>query len=173
MCGHYALNVVYTVYYMSIVRIFWILIVVAAGSAAIFLLWRTYVSEHSLQQEKFRRGRADIGNLEGEYRGYVSGYSGSWQGKVFNQATSRGVNRFQEGTSVVDNYPFKISVGKGVPDPELDVIKIDYNQPGNPWWLRFVLDEIVGIAPNTYLGKIHLVFSPRISFTVGYFTLEK
>lgn len=143
------------------------------GGALLCGLWRTYITEHSPQQEKFRRGTADISNLSGEYRGQVGSYSVRWLGKTFDQFQHSGSNRFQEHDTVVNKYPFKTYISKGLRDHDLDVIQLDYRQPGNPWWLRFIVDEVVAVTSDTYLGKIHIRFAPRIVFTMGYFTLEK
>ena len=158
---------------MNVIKTLLILLGLLIGGALLFGLRRTYVSEHSSRHEQFRRGTADISNLNGEYRGKVPGYSVRWQGKTFNQAKSSGINRFQENNTIVNKYPFKTYVGRGLRDQDMEVIKIDYNQPDNPWWLRFIVDEIVTVAPNTYLGKVHLRLMPRVVFTMGYFTLEK
>jgi hypothetical protein len=42
----------------------------------------------------------------------------------------------------------------------------------NPWWLRRVLDEIVQVGPDHFLGKVHLRWGPT-HLTVGYFELRK
>lgn len=152
-----------------------LLIIVGLGiaGAICFGLWRTYKTGRSQNQENFLRGTADIAALDGDYQGSVTGYSGSWQGKTFNRTDGSGRNRFQEHGGIVTKFPFKTSVGKGVRDTQLDVIKLDYNQPGNPWWLRLIIDEVVLVAPDTYLGKVHIRVAPGIVFSMGYFTLEK
>ena len=68
-------------------------------------------------------------------------------------------------------YPFRTEVGPGLADP-VQVMKIDYDIPENPLWLRSILDEIVQVGPNHYLGKVHLRFGPMHA-TVGYFELRK
>lgn len=54
-----------------------------------------------------------------------------------------------------------------------DVLKIDYAIPANPFWLRFILDEIVETEPGKLLGKVHIHLLPDLNFTLGFFTLEK
>jgi hypothetical protein len=152
-----------------ILLVFGLLIIVAA----VIGMWRTYKAEHGQNQKIFQSGTANSAAFSGEYQGTVTGYSGAWQGKSIDQTQARGINRFREGATVVERYPFATSVGKGLRDRQLDVIKLDYNQPGNPWWLKFIVDEVVEIAPATYLGKVHLHILPGVTFTAGYFTLTK
>lgn len=142
--------------------------------AAIILgLYRTFKTERSENQEKFVLGTADIDSLDGDFRGKVRGYNGTWQGKTFSRAESSGINRFQGQGVLTPKYPFKTYVAKGLRDKAVDVVVLDYNQSGNPWWLKFIVDEVVSNAPNAYLGKIHIRLAPRIVFSIGYFTLEK
>src|SRR3989344_3788857 len=56
---------------------------------------------------------------------------------------------------------------------KFDVLKIDYNVKGNPFWLRLIVDEIVQIAPNEYLGKMNLKIIPGFPFGILYFELKK
>ncbi len=68
-------------------------------------------------------------------------------------------------------YYFKTWVGKGKKDKQLDVFKLDYDTPENPLFIRIILDEVVEIAPQQYLGKIHVKFLPGFFVTIGYFGL--
>ncbi len=158
---------------MSIIEILIKLLGLAILVTLLIGWWRTYVVAHSPNQAKFRQGKADPSTLDGDYIGTVPGHTFTWQGKTLNRTDSSGVNRFKENNTIVSKYPFKTYVGKGLRDKQLDVIKLDYNQPGNPWWLKFIVDEIVQTAPDTYLGKVHIQLAPRLTFTVGFFTLEK
>ncbi len=158
---------------MPILKALLLLIGLVVVAAVLFGWKRTYKTEHGVTQEKFRSGTADTATLNGDYTGFVTGYEGAWQGKSINQAENTGINRFKEGDQVVQKYPFKTYVGKGLRDKDLDVIKLDYNQPGNPWWLRFIIDEMVSTGPDTYLGKVHIHLAPGITFSMGYFTLKK
>ncbi len=117
----------------------------------------------------FRAGTVPSPALDGPYRGSVPGHSVSWQGKKMNAADNAGINVFADG----DKYPFATSVGPGLRDADVQVLKIQYDVPGNPWWLRLVLDEMVQIAPGQYLGKVNIRIVPGVPFTIGYFALEK
>ncbi len=120
-------------------------------------------------QKLFLSGKVPDPNPNGFYKGSLDGPKTFWQGKKFDAASSTGINLI--GSKEV--YPFKTYVAKGLKDKNLDVLKIDYNIPENPFWIRLILDEIVQISPNNYLGKVHLKIIPGLPFTLGYFRLEK
>lgn len=149
-----------------------ILIGLLALVAAVFGGWRTYQSEHSPQQEIFANGRGALLG-PGFYQGAVNGYSGSWQGKLFYEDNASGINIFNENNVGVPKYPFALSPSAGLKDKNLVVVQLNYAQPDNPWWLKFVVDEIVATGPTSYLGKVHVRITPQLIFTLGYFTLEK
>jgi hypothetical protein len=137
------------------------------------------ISERSDNQAIFTAGKAVL-PAPGFYQGTVTGFKGSWRGKFIEEGGQRGANMFEETdtiTGLAENqsrrYPFAIYQSKGLRDAELDVLTLDYNQAGNPWWLRYVIDEIVQTSPTTYLGKLHIKITPKIVFTLGYFTLEQ
>ena len=45
---------------------------------------------------------------------------------------------------------FKTYQAKGLRDPEVDVLRIDYELPGNPFWLRRITDgDVVEVKPTT------------------------
>ncbi len=135
---------------------------------------RTWHTERSLNQQVFLRGTVPNPLPDGLYRGTVPGYTVSWLGKKFNAANSKGSNIFNDGNGVRgERYPFITSVGRGLHDNNLNVLKIDYDTPGNPLWLRFLVDEIVEIAPDKYLGKLHARIIPGYPFALGYFELER
>lgn len=143
-----------------------------------FGITRTMKSERSENQPIFLSGRAIL-PVPGFYQGTAPGYDGAWRGKFIEEDRQRGTNVFAYKnilTQLLENtsrrYPFILYPAKGLRDQELDVITLDYNQPGNPWWLRLITDEIVQTSPTTYLGKVHVKIPPRIVFTLGYFTLE-
>ncbi len=106
---------------------------------------------------------------DGFYKGTVQNLNTNWKGKIFDATNSSGINIF--GDKKV--YLFKTYKGKGLQDKNLDVLKIDYNLKENPFWLRFILDEIVQIAPGKYLGKVLLNLIPGLPFSLGYFWLER
>lgn len=152
-------------------NLFWWIVVLVVISL-LYLRWRTYGVEHSASQSIFAQGEADLVGFNGEYRGSASGYLGSWQGKTIDEAGQRGINRFTQNGGVVNKYPFTTYIGKGLRDTDQDVMKLDYNQPGNPWWLKFIVDEVVKVGEGEYLGKVHVRLGPAVS-TLMWFRLTK
>ena len=147
---------------------------VAAGIAfvgAAVLVWRDLRTRRSPNQSVFVRGSIPRQLPDGDYKGSVAGYSGDWIGKTFDARTATGKNLMKTPQGVDRLYPFKTRVDRGLSDP-VQVIKIDYDIPGNPVWLRSILDEIVEVEPNRFLGKIHVRMGP-IHASVGYFELRK
>lgn len=133
---------------------------------------RTYKVQSSPKQKQFITGTIkDLPN--GDYQGKVS-FKTSWIGKTFNVKDSTGINRLNDSeNNEVEKFPFKTYLGKAIQDKNLEVIKIDYNLPENPLWVRFILDEIVEVERGRYLGKVHIRILPNIAFSLGYFELEK
>lgn len=143
------------------------LVVLAIG----FLSYRNYKAGHGENSTQFRHGIVPKQAPDGFYQGHVAGYKGGWRGKRFDPTKLSGVNVFESSGRTEDRYPFRTYVDMGLKDPN-QVIKIDYNLAENPWWLRLILDEIVEVEPNHFLGKLQLRL-PGVSFTLGYFELQK
>lgn len=138
----------------------------------VFLVVRAYYSwqtSHTTEYGEFAKSTLPSPAPEGQYSGKATVSSGSWQGKRFDSSESTGINRFTEG----DRYAFTTSIAKSLTDATQQVLRIDYNQPDNPWWLRLVTDEVVQTGPNQLLGKIQINVIPTLPFTVGYFRLSK
>lgn len=140
--------------------------------AGLLLLYgRTYVVESQKEQNVFMSGIADLSELDGDYQGVAYGYSGSWQGKTIFKNKQSGINRFVYDAVPENKYPFTLSLQQALRDKDKDVIVLDYNQKGNPWWLKYIVDEMVKVGPQQYLGKVHVRLAPGIVFTLGYFSL--
>ena len=159
------------------------LLIVLVLLVTLLCIFRTWQMEHSANQEAFLKGTVPNPAPDGLYHGSV-GRNVSWLGKKFSAEggsasggdafIGTGINVFDDGDGVrSERYQFVTSIGKGVRDTEKDVLKIDYNITANPWWVRFIFDEIVQTAPNEYLGKLHARFISGYPFTLGYFTLKK
>jgi hypothetical protein len=131
--------------------------------------WQT---QHSAQAAIFRKGKVRSQLPDGLFSGTVAGQQIVWQGKKFDAKNKTGINVFDKLGKTVERYPFLLSTGTGLADP-IDVIRIDYNIPENPIWLRMVLDEIVEVEPGHYLGKLHFKVLPGLSFALGYFELRQ
>ena len=149
-----------------------LLVIVVAGGFA-YGYYRTLLSEGSPKQDAFVKGTFPSPLPVGLLKGTVDGLQVSWKGKKLNAYHQTGINIFVGETGEEERYPFKTYQAKGLRDPDLDVFRIDYDLPGNPFWLRRITDEIVQVEKGTYLGKVHLRILPGYPFTMGYFRLEQ
>ncbi len=122
------------------------------------------------RQAQFAAGSAQLPAI-GHYKGAAGGFMGAWRGKIFNH-DGRGINLFQRKTGEEQKYPFAYYISKSLRDKKREVIVLDYNQPGNPWWLRYIRDEMVATGDTTYLGKVNVYIAPHFHLSLGYFTLE-
>jgi hypothetical protein len=116
-----------------------------------------------------------------------------WLGKTFNASQKRGDNVFSQdsyGFARVFNpfyrgfnadqpgtyrgFAFRTYVASGLMDSDCTVLKIDYDLKENPaLTVRRVLDELVLIDDNLYLGKAHVRWWWGAWQTVAYFTLRR
>lgn len=132
------------------------------------MAFRTYRFEISDEQKQFMQGKPLTELPDGFYKGTVKNYSGGWKGKTFDRSAKSGNNLISEKNV----YPFHISQANGLRDPDIKTVRIDYNRPENPWYLRHLIDEVVQTAPGKLQGKI-MVRWLGSTFTVGYFQLEQ
>ena len=156
---------------MTLLALKIVVVLVAALLLGAFL--RTWQMEHSANQKLFGSGNIPNPAPNGFYKGSVPGHTFSWLGKKFSAADSSEINVFDAGNGAKgERYPFATSVGQGIRDTHLNVVKIDYNIPGNSFLMRLILDEIVEVAPGEYLGKLHVRIIPGYPFTLAYFKLS-
>jgi len=121
----------------------------------------------------------------------VSGRWMPWQGKTFDAARRCGDNIFtresrslariywpfyrghvDDGPATYRAFSFRTRVAPGLIDLDLQVLKIEYDWPANPrLTIRRVLDEVVQVAPDFYLGKAHLHWWWGHWQMVAYFSL--
>jgi len=107
---------------------------------------------------KFRDGWVpESPDLEGKYRVYmVAPYLPRMrfflQRKVFRNEQGRvyGNNEFLGFIRVAR---FRVEKGKSLSDPDLDVIRIVYDDPANPFFVRPLVDEVRQVGPDEYLGQ--------------------
>ena len=146
------------------------------------------------QPEGFLRGRLITMSVTRPSDAFVRGVSSMympWLGKAFDPTTQSGVNvltpsartamkvlwpKYSPERELVDRleaFPFRTRIEAGAVDPNVDVLKIDYDFETNPDFLiRRILDELVRIDDNLYLGKI--LFRWGSSWKpIGFFSLEK
>lgn len=111
-----------------------------------------------------------------------------WKGKVFEREKNRGdnivptavasliqiVNKNLVGKKEFGGthaIPFKTSIENGLLDKG-KVLRLNYDLPINPPRIRKIIDELVEIEKNQFLGKAHFVSGKDIR-TVAYFRLTK
>lgn len=175
----------------------WILISIAIAVAVWLGFWALigFISGRSRYQKQFLTGRLPENPPEGFYKGaahLLGDKSVPWLGKSFDSANDLGFNIFTpKGASLLkimtplyklfavnadgntNAYNFKTFAGAGLKDENVQVIKLDYDSAENPFLIRIILDEIVEIAPEEFLGKVHLKVFPGVYSTIGYFGLKK
>lgn len=152
-----------------------IAIIITLSLTALIILFITlaayfnYQTSHDTNQVKFDSGTVPSNELDGFYEGKnFNGLGKNWMGKTFDSSTNSGINTFSDG----DRYKFKVYESQGLRDDKT-VLRLDYNLKSNPFWMRFIKDEIVETTPNTYLGKVTFKIIPGLPFTVTYFELSK
>lgn len=144
-----------------------VIVVVAIVAMVIYGIAKNSAGRRNPLQDQFTKGTLPK-NLNGPYKGEAFGLLGSWQGKEIDGAAQTGINIFAEGK----RYPFKLLTARGRHD-DIELIRIEYNIPGNPLWVRFIMDELVEVGEQKYLGKIHARVLPGFSIELGYFMLER
>ena len=108
----------------------------AAGITGLLLCGEmlTLQVQGSPQQKIFLAGRVPSPAPKGFYAGSVPGMkNSSWQGKRFDPGTASEINIFAAQGKTSARYPFHTSTGAGVRDPQIRVLRINYNYPQNPW----------------------------------------
>ena len=119
-----------------------------------------------------------------------------WRGKTFRPSQQRGDNIFTkdsyvlarlfnpfyrgfvgDGPKTYRGFAFRTYLAPGLVDADRTVLKIDYDLEENPsLTVRRVLDELVQLDDNLYLGKAHVRWWWRPASdwqTVAYFSLSR
>jgi hypothetical protein len=115
-----------------------------------------------------------------------------WRGKTFSREAPEGTNLFTRGGGIATRvwfpgyrglhedpelgttaFRFRTDIGPSAFTPGLEVLRIDYrNVRENPGWpVRRVLDELVQIGPELYLGQA-LLWWGNAPKRVAWFSLE-
>lgn len=178
----------------------WLTILLSAALIVVVILMLgslvTLLVERSPYHQVFVQGRVPNPLPDGFHPGMAHvllDKQTPWLGKQFDRTQQVGFNIFtplgakilklasplyrkfslnEEGNTRA--YYFKTWVGKGKKDVNVDVLKLDYAAvPENPLSIRIILDEVVEIAPQQYLGKIHVKLLPGFFVTIGYFGLTE
>ena len=177
--------------------IIWILLSIASAIAVWLVFWSlvNFIVNQGNYHKQFIAGNVPTSAPDGFYQGAAHIFfdlQTPWLGKSFAASDNLGFNIFvPKGAALLrllmpfykkfsfnkddntDAFYFQTRTAAGLKDKELQVIKLDYDAPENPFPIRIILDEIVEIAPEEFLGKIHLKVFPGFYSTIGYFGLKK
>lgn len=116
-----------------------------------------------------------------------------WLGKRFHPESQVGDNVFKRGMrfwghifwptyhdyrpydhDLLTAFSFSTSVGPGALDTEMEVLRLDYSDPYNPGFIvRDVLDELVQMTGNYYLGKAYIRRHRGAYKLAAFFALQK
>ena len=180
-------KIAYIIFFITLVVVFLKFFLTALLITLVLLWLRTWQMQKEPNNRAFLNGKLPNPRPNGSYHGSI-GFDTSWIGKKFNAEHGTGVNVFKDSPRPVrqkangvgaskkgkqiDKYKFKTYIGKGLFDEKNFVLTLDYNVKGNPFWIRWILDEIVQVAPNEYLGKMHLKIVSGFPFSLLYFELR-
>lgn len=177
--------------------VIWILISVVIAVVVWLGFWMlvTFLVGQGERQKHFVAGAAPSEPPDGFYEGsaYLLGNRPvPWLGKSFESGNQKGFNIFTpKGASLLkiltpfyklfrlnsdgntDAYYFDTSAGPGFRDKDINVFKLDYDSPENPFLIRIILDEIVEVGPQKFLGKVHMKVFPGYFATIGFFGLKR
>ncbi|MBE9006140.1 hypothetical protein IQ259_14030 [Fortiea sp. LEGE XX443] len=115
-----------------------------------------------------------------------------WEGKKFDAQNNTGDNIFTNdglllgrliwpfyNGYVVDSrgrslaFKFQSSLGRCLLEPDIEVLRLNFDLPGNPQFLiRDLVDQLVQIDDDFYLGKAVLKHPEGGWFCAAYFTLS-
>ncbi len=132
----------------------------------------SWVNGHLPDQKTFEAAKTPDPDLDGNYY-LIAFLTGDWKGMHFDANASTGVNLVRDNGQTVKKYPFKTYTGKDLVNTSKDVLKIDVDQPGNPFWMKFIQAEVVQAGDNKYIGKIYLTLIPSIPFNLLFFHMEE
>ena len=152
--------------FLKIILALLLLTIILALGYGFYRTWKTGWSE---DYDRFQQGMVPSVMPEGLWKGTALGLGEvSWKGKKFFKSGT-GINLVGEE----EKFPFRFSKEMSIKDGKKEVIRLDYNQPENPFWLRFIVDEMVSTGENQFLGIVYIKVIPWLPFRMGYFTLTK
>lgn len=151
---------------MALCIVFFTLVAVVGG--------RHVYLQNSERQTVFLQGTVPEELPDGVYEGALA-MATRWKGKRFDARTATGVNVFRDGiNAMTDDLVFVMDIGPSdVEQGSFQVVKLDYDVPQNPWWVRWCKTEMVETEPGTFLGKIHVRVLPGVRVAVAFFELDK
>ena len=134
--------------------------------------FRTWKTTRMSEYKEFVLGTLPAAMPIGLYHGTAEELGEvSWKGKKF-LGEGKGINLFEHDGGVEEKFTFTIDRARSIRG-EHDVLRIDYNQPANPLWLRFIVDEMVSAGDDKFLGAVYIIAVPGFPFRMGYFRLMR
>jgi hypothetical protein len=126
-----------------------------------------------------------------QFYGWLTSWWMPWLGKTFHSAQQSGENIFTkdsyllarffnpfyrgfvaDGDKTYRGFAFRTYLSPGLADPDRTVLKIDYDLDDNPsLTVRRILDELVQLDEQLYLGKAHVHWWTGGWQLVAYFSL--
>ena len=153
--------------WLKIIGLIAIIVVVVFLVALLVLAVLSYRAERRADNTAFHNGKYPDAPLDGAYDGKFDGKT-DWLGKKFDATNSKGINIFSGDK---ERFVFTTERAKTLKGDQ-EVLHINYNQPGNPFWLRFIVDELVQTDAGKYQGKVFIKIGP-LDFTLTYFKLSE
>jgi hypothetical protein len=114
------------------------------------------------------------GPFAGLLRAWARSAAFPWRGKSFRSLSDtrgEGINRVFGDRSPRRWFRFETFVGPSRAG-EFDALQLDYDKPGNPFFIRWIKDEVREVAPGLWLGQAWLA-AGRTPHLVVYFGLER
>ena len=96
-----------------------------------------------------------------------------WRGKVFENRSDyegKGINRFKVGPLKFLQFHCETKISPPLVG-NTNVFNLNYDLPGNPWFIRQIRDDIRKIDDGLYLGSANFMVLGKHRFLV-YFILE-
>ena len=97
-----------------------------------------------------------------------------WRGKTFTSrgpGAGEGINRVFGDRNPRHWFRFETFVAPSRAGA-FDAVQLDYDNPGNPGFIRAIKDEVREVAPGLYLGIAYLMWRGRARLVL-YFGLQR
>jgi hypothetical protein len=158
---------------MKALKIVVVVLVALFVFASLYGFYRTWKTGRMPEHARFVAGTVPTSLPTGQWIGHADELGKvSWVGKKF-LGEGKGINAFEKDGVRSEAYPFTLVEASSIGFGGKKILKLDYDRPENPLWLRFIVDEMVSIGENEYLGVVYINFFPGAPFRMGYFRLEK
>jgi hypothetical protein len=97
-----------------------------------------------------------------------------WKGKQFETISpteGRGINLVELWPTKQTMFHFETAIVKSLIDGDNDVFSLNYDLPGNPWFIRKIRDDLKKIDEGLFLGTAN--FRTKSGYRLAlYFALE-